>query len=71
MALLLCPNCGARGVGRVGAGQYYCWECCVEFRAGKKGWLVYKVQDDGSLLAVEPREPSADEQVAAQAQAMS
>ncbi|NPV70641.1 MAG: hypothetical protein HPY55_08370 [Firmicutes bacterium] len=60
MALLVCPNCGARGVGKVGAGQFYCWECCVEFRPGRKGWQVYQVQDDGSLLAIEPRGLPAD-----------
>ncbi len=50
--MLLCPNCGARGIGKVGSGQYYCWECCVEFRVGKKGWQVFQVLDDGSLAAV-------------------
>jgi len=52
MALLLCPNCGARGIGKVGSSHYYCWECCVEFRAGRKGWQVYQVLDDGSLATV-------------------
>lgn len=50
--MLLCPHCGARGVGKVGSSQYYCWECCVEFKATRKGWLVYEVLDDGSLAAV-------------------
>lgn len=51
-----CPKCGARGVGKVGSGQYYCWECCVEFRLTRKGWEIFKVEDDGSLLPVEGNE---------------
>ncbi|MGB9867561.1 MAG: hypothetical protein ACPLPR_06625 [Bacillota bacterium] len=49
-----CPNCGGRAVGKVGSHQFYCWECCVEFSLSKDGhrWLVYVVQDDGTLTKV-------------------
>ncbi|MGE5542652.1 MAG: hypothetical protein ACM3WT_06420 [Bacillota bacterium] len=58
--MLLCPHCGARGIGKVGSSQYYCWECCVEFRATRKGWLVYEVLDDGSLAVARPHDRSCD-----------
>lgn len=54
----MCPNCGARGIGKVGSGQYYCWECCVEFHVGRKGWRVFEVLDDGSLAAIAAVEPA-------------
>ncbi|HHV06747.1 MAG TPA: hypothetical protein GXX69_00840 [Firmicutes bacterium] len=46
-----CPVCGEGHVGRVGANQYYCRNCYLEFTPTEEGFLVYEVQDDGSLLA--------------------
>lgn len=48
-----CPACGARGIGRVGVGQYYCWECCVEFAVTKAGVQIFEVGADGELLAAD------------------
>lgn len=52
--MVRCPNCGGRAVGKIGSHQYYCWECCVEFSPSKDGhkWLVYVVQDDGTLSRI-------------------
>lgn len=52
--MVRCPNCGGRAVGKIGSHQYYCWECCVEFSPSKDGhkWLVYMVQDDGTLSRI-------------------
>ncbi len=53
---VVCPVCGGRATGKVGGGQYYCWECCVEFSAGRRGLQVYRVEEDGSLVHVPPDE---------------
>ena len=48
--MIRCPVCGGRTIGKVGAGQYYCWDCCVEFGLGKKGIQVYRLEEDGTLV---------------------
>ncbi|HHY93817.1 MAG TPA: hypothetical protein GX513_02215 [Firmicutes bacterium] len=53
---VVCPVCGGRATGRVGGGQYYCWDCCVEFSAGRRGVQVYRVEEDGSLVHVPPED---------------
>lgn len=47
-----CPACGSKATGKVGVEQYYCWDCCVEFRKYKNDFNVYEVSEDGSLLAL-------------------
>lgn len=44
-----CPVCGERGIGKVGIGQYYCKDCCVEFEYKNNRLKVYHVEDDGTL----------------------
>lgn len=46
-----CPNCNSRSTGRVGAEQFYCWDCCVEFRLARGAVRVYHVDADGELIA--------------------
>ncbi|HEY8347955.1 MAG TPA: hypothetical protein VIL07_11925 [Symbiobacteriaceae bacterium] len=46
-----CPNCAGRSIGRVGTDQYYCWDCCVEFKVGKGTVRVYHLDVDGELVA--------------------
>lgn len=46
-----CPNCTSRSIGRVGAEQYYCWDCCVEFSLARGGLRVYHLDADGELVA--------------------
>lgn len=46
-----CPNCAGRCIGRVGTDQYYCWDCCVEFKVGKGSVRVYHLDADGELVA--------------------
>lgn len=48
-----CPLCGARNVGRVGTGQYYCWDCFIEFQVGHKGVKLYRVEQDGELSRID------------------
>jgi hypothetical protein len=44
-----CPLCGDRAVGKVGADQYFCWDCCVEFMLRGQNLTIYNVGLDGSL----------------------
>ena len=47
--MTLCPVCGRRAIGKVGAEQYYCWDCCVEFRLGDENISIFNVELDGTL----------------------
>jgi len=47
-----CPSCGAREVGILSVGQYYCWQCCVEFTVGEAGVEVFEVDEDGGLVSL-------------------
>lgn len=46
-----CPVCGQRGIGKVGTGQYYCWECCVEFSVQGDTITIFNVEVDGTLTS--------------------
>lgn len=45
-----CPVCAGRSIGKVGAGQYYCWNCCLEMRVKGSSVAVYEIDDEGGLL---------------------
>lgn len=47
--MITCPVCNQRAIGKVGADQYYCWECCVEFVHRGQDVKVFSVELDGSL----------------------
>ncbi len=60
-----CPRCGSRLVGRIGARQYYCWNCFAEFARRGEAWQVYEVDPEGVLvLAAVARETAAASAVA-------
>lgn len=46
-----CPICRSNQTGKVGADQYYCWSCFVEFNIQGDG-EVYEINEDGSLMAL-------------------
>ena len=50
----ICPVCGRKGIGKVGADQYYCWECCVELVVKDDQVEVFTIDDDGTLVAQTP-----------------
>ncbi|NLJ77152.1 MAG: hypothetical protein GX325_07850 [Peptococcaceae bacterium] len=50
-----CPICGGKANGKVGVDQYYCWNCCVEYRISKEGVQIYELDEDGSLVALDPQ----------------
>jgi len=45
---MVCPLCGGKTVGKIGADQFYCWDCLVEYDSQNR---VYQVAEDGSLIA--------------------
>ncbi|WP_110953190.1 hypothetical protein [Anaerosinus massiliensis] len=47
--MLVCPVCGERSIGKIGIGQYYCKECCLEFVQKNDKLSIYNLQDDGTL----------------------
>jgi len=49
--MISCPVCKRRAVGKVGAEQYYCWECCVEFVRRGDAVEIFSVEQDGSLTS--------------------
>jgi len=54
-----CPVCGQRGIGKVGADQFYCWDCCVEFIVQGSTIKIFNVEPDGTLtLYADPMEDS-------------
>lgn len=46
-----CPVCGSKTTGKVGVDQYFCWDCCVEYKKHKDDVSVYEVDEDGTLSA--------------------
>lgn len=53
-----CPGCGSRSTGQVGPGQFYCWDCCIEWQIGPQGEeQLFLVGEEGDLLPyVDPTE---------------
>ena len=46
-----CPACGQRGIGKVGAEQFYCWNCCIEFAIQGVNVKIFNIESDGTLTA--------------------
>lgn len=50
---MICPVCGGKSTGKVGIDQFFCWDCCIEYRKTPKDITVFDVAEDGSLVAWE------------------
>ncbi|MDA8199061.1 MAG: hypothetical protein M0Z54_06480 [Thermaerobacter sp.] len=50
---VLCPGCRGKNVGKVGTGQFYCWDCYIEFQVSARGTRLYRVESDGELSRIE------------------
>jgi hypothetical protein len=37
----------------VGTGQFYCWDCYIEFSMSQRGIRMYNVEVDGELTRIE------------------
>ena len=51
-----CPICGSKTTGKVGVDQYYCWDCCVEYKNHNDEITVYEVDEEGTLIAYGSRD---------------
>ncbi|MBO8173467.1 MAG: hypothetical protein H0Z33_16485 [Bacillaceae bacterium] len=48
--MIRCPNCNSSDIGKIGANQYYCWDCFVELSvSGDEITSIYQVEEDGTL----------------------
>lgn len=47
-----CPLCSSIDIGKVGTGQYYCWNCLVEFCMRGKEYTAYYVDEEGTLVSL-------------------
>jgi len=48
-----CPLCRSIDTGKVGTGQYYCWQCLHEFcLQGQHGFTAFYVDAEGSLISL-------------------
>jgi ribosomal protein L37AE/L43A len=55
--VISCPVCGRKSIGKIGIGQYYCWDCCIEFAFDGTDYTAFNVEADGTLtLYTEPAE---------------
>lgn len=45
---MYCPLCSGKEVGKIGADQYYCWNCLIEYNDKNE---IFEVAEDGSLVA--------------------
>jgi hypothetical protein len=45
-----CPKCKSRATGRIGQGQYYCWDCSIEFEPTDKGIRMYRLEPNGIAI---------------------
>ncbi|MFS8639770.1 MAG: hypothetical protein LOD90_02955 [Symbiobacteriaceae bacterium] len=47
-----CPVCGGNATGKIGTGEYYCWDCCIEFQERGGGTFACFVLDsEGNRVA--------------------
>ncbi|QSO52609.1 hypothetical protein JZ785_01275 [Alicyclobacillus curvatus] len=53
-----CPHCNSRDYGKIGANQFYCWGCFMEFSISGDDVRMFEVAEDGSLVAVDPLAPT-------------
>lgn len=61
----MCPKCGGRAIGRVGVGQFYCWDCCIEYVEGEQGTAIFALDEEGELTPLPPASTSAADEEAA------
>lgn len=48
-----CPNCQGTNLGKIGADQYYCWNCFIELSVVDGKISLSQVEEDGSLTSLD------------------
>lgn len=51
--LMECPNCHSKDLGKIGAQQFYCWNCYIEITVLENELTVHQVEADGSLSSLD------------------
>lgn len=51
--LYKCPNCASIDVGKIGADQFYCWNCYIEMTRLDDKITIHQVEADGSLSSLD------------------
>ncbi|RLL48001.1 hypothetical protein D8M04_01605 [Oceanobacillus piezotolerans] len=50
--IMRCPNCNSRDIGKIGAQNYYCWNCFIEMSILNNELTVHQIESDGSLSSL-------------------
>ncbi len=45
-----CPVCGGRLLGRIGTGQFFCWDCCAQFSRSGPRLRAWTIDAEGVLV---------------------
>ncbi|RYL91531.1 hypothetical protein EWI07_10485 [Sporolactobacillus sp. THM7-4] len=48
-----CPNCSGKNIGKIGASQYYCWNCFIELSLENGRLSLSQVEEDGTLTTLD------------------
>lgn len=48
-----CPNCKNKDLGKIGANQFYCWDCFIELTVSDGKLSLNQVEEDGSLTSLD------------------
>ncbi|GAA0457169.1 hypothetical protein [Alkalibacillus silvisoli] len=48
-----CPNCHTSDVGKIGAQQFYCWNCFIELSVEGGKMRVHEVQEDKTVSSLD------------------
>ncbi|SFA69475.1 hypothetical protein SAMN04488072_10162 [Lentibacillus halodurans] len=51
--MLVCPNCNGKDIGKIGAQQFYCWNCFIELSVFHDKLEIHQVESDGSLSSLD------------------
>ncbi|HEY8394001.1 MAG TPA: hypothetical protein VIK92_04290 [Thermaerobacter sp.] len=53
-----CPVCDGNATGRIGPGEYYCWDCCIEFQdRGAGGFACFVLDSEGNRVLLQAVAP--------------
>ncbi|TMW73951.1 hypothetical protein [Alteribacter natronophilus] len=51
--MMRCPNCKSKDIGKIGANQYYCWNCFIELTLTNGRLSLHQVESDGTLSSLD------------------
>ena len=45
-----CPICSNKDTGKIGNGQFYCANCCIEYDSKNN---IFGIEEDGTLVELD------------------